>query len=220
MKWTEGGDGEFENPPCGSHLARCYALIDLGTHVQTWQGHEKKVRQVRISFELPYCRMQGENNPELAGKPFVVHRTYTQSLHKKATLRQHLEGWRGKRFSSEELEEFEPENLVGQPCRILLVENDNGYINIDSLAPVSKEEREAMPKLETDWIYFDLDKFDEEEWGKLTERTQKKIMGTPEWRKRQQERYQANRQTTAQPKPEPEPEMGEEVVEDYGNIPF
>lgn len=185
MKWKETA-APMENPPPGTHLARCYALIDLGTQPHAWQGITRLSRDVRISFELPYARMTGKYNPEAKGKPFSVHVTAKQSLHENSRLRKLLEGWRGKKFDAETLSKFDPKKLLGQPCRLVLVESENGqYVNVDSIGPVSREEAKTIPKPFNPLVYFSLepDEFDEATFELLTERTKLRIMQSPEYQR-------------------------------------
>lgn len=180
MKWKEGS--QFENAPAGSHLARCYALIDLGTQVHSWQGETRTQRDVRLSFELPYAPMKGTYNAEVKGKPFSVHLTVKQSLHPKSTLRRYLEGWRGKKFDAQSVEEFNPKNLIGLPCRLSLIENGD-YVNIDGIAPATKDEAKAMPKLINPSVFFALDEdFSHDVFKQLHEKTREKIAQSPEYR--------------------------------------
>src|SRR5881394_117911 len=135
MKWNTI---RMENPPPGSHLARCISLIDLGTQShQGFQGGQPwNSRDVRIVWELPGLVMDGRYKPEVKGKTFRVSMTVKQSLHPSAKLRKFLQSWRGKTFTAEELEKFDPKSIVGRACRITLVEN-NGYVNVDGIAPLS-----------------------------------------------------------------------------------
>lgn len=183
MKWSEGGSGKFEKAPSGSHLARAYALVDLGTQTHTWQGETKMSRDVRISFELPFTKMTGEFHPESKGKPFSVHITTKQSLHPKANLRRYLEGWRGKKFDADSIEKFDPKKLVGLPCRLALVENGD-YVNVDSISPLTKEEAKKMPKLVNAPVFLSLDpeEFEQEMFEALNQRTRDKIAASPEYK--------------------------------------
>lgn len=178
MKWNEGQ--QYENPPVGSHIARCYAVIDLGTQPHSYQGETKLSRDVRISFELPTELMTGKYNPETKGKPFSVHITVKQSLHPKSKLRPLLEGWRGKKFTKEDLEKFEPKKLVGLSCRVALVENGD-YINVSSISPLSKTDK--CPKLVNKPLFISLepDEFNSEAFATLGEKTKEKISSSPEF---------------------------------------
>jgi hypothetical protein len=186
MKWKENSQ-QFENPPVGSHIARCYAVIDLGTQPHTYKEKVELQRQVRISFELPEERMEGLYNPDLKGKPFAVHlNNIKQSLHPKARLRKLLEGWRGRKFSKEELEGFDPKKMVGSACRITLIENGE-YINIDSISPLGKKEK--CPKQVNPSVFFSMaededgqSEFDPKVYKALHEKTREKIAASPEYK--------------------------------------
>lgn len=180
MKWREGG--QFENPPVGSHIARCFALIDLGSHShrnpktgETWIQ-----RDVRIMFELPLELMEGKYDEKLKGKPFAVIANVKQSLHPQAALRKLLEGWRGKKFDQTSIEQFEPKSIVGLPCRLNLVENGN-FINIQSISRLGKNE--TCPPAINKPVYFSLEEgeFDQKVLEGLTEKTKATIKASPEY---------------------------------------
>lgn len=181
MRWKEGSS--FEKAPTGSHPARCYALVDLGTQAHTFQGETRMSRDVRISFELPFSKMEGVYDEKQKGKPHAVHLTVKQSLHPKANLRRLLEGWRGKKFDAESIEKFDPKKLVGLPCRLNLVENGD-YINVDSIAPLSAAEAKKMPKQVNAPVFVSLDpeEFDRTMFDSLHERTRAKIAASPEYK--------------------------------------
>lgn len=181
MRWSEGG--KFENPEPGSHLARCYAVIDLGTQEKHYKDEKTFSRQVRISFELPQSLMEGLYNPEMKGKPFTAHLHAKQSLHKASNLRKHLEGWRGKRFEQVELDAYDPKNLLGKCCRLSLILSESGYVNIDSIAPAKKDEVASMPKQINPSVFFSLapEEFEQRVFDALSDKTKEKIKGTPEW---------------------------------------
>lgn len=178
MKWTEGQ--QFENPPSGSFIARCYSVIDLGTQQHTYNGETWGSRDVRISFELPQELMTGKYKPEHKGKPFSVHLTVKQSLHAKSKLRPILESWRGRKFTSEEIAAYDPRKIVGVPCRVALVENGD-YVNISSVSPLGKSEK--CPKQVNASVFLSLEpgEFDFETFNGLSEKTQEKIEKSPEY---------------------------------------
>jgi len=117
MKWQSKGGGTFEQPPVGTHVARCIRIIDIGTQTSEYQGAETIRRQCIIFFELPNELM---THGEAAGKPFIASKFYTQSLNEKATLRKDLVNWRGREFTDVELEGFEPKNILDKGCLLRL----------------------------------------------------------------------------------------------------
>jgi len=103
--------GDFEMAPEGTHAARCYQIIDIGTQRVEYKGEQKLRDKVILSFELPDEKMED-------GRPFIIHQEYTASLNEKAKLRQHLEAWRGKAFTDEEMNGFDIGCFLNQPCLV------------------------------------------------------------------------------------------------------
>lgn len=181
MNWNRSQP--IENPEPGSHIARCFAIIDLGTQQHSFGGEVWSSRDVRISFELPNERMTGKYNAELKGKPFASSVTLKQSLHPSSKMRKLLKSWRGRDFSKDELTTFEPKKLLGVPCRLTLVASPDGqYVDIDSIAPLGKGEK--CPKQVNPSVYFSLDpeEFSFDVFNTLGEKTRDKIAGSPEFK--------------------------------------
>lgn len=174
--------GQFENPPPGNYIGRCYGFIDLGTQPhEGFQGKPGwKSRDVRLLFELPTVLMEGKYNPESKGKPCVVSTTMKMSLASTAKLRKFLKGWRGRDFTKEELESYVPRKMIGVPCRLSLIENEE-YVNIDGISRLSPGE--VCPPQVNPSIYFSLDKeeFDRAVFDSLGEKTKDKIYLSPEY---------------------------------------
>lgn len=147
------GGTAIEPIPEGTHMARCVQLIDLGT--QYSQVYDKESRKVMIRWELPSETILNEEGMEV---PRMIHAVYTQSLSEKATLRKMLEGWRGKRFSDEELRGFDLSVLAGLPCMVTVVHNSNGgnrYANVSAVAAIPKGM--PVPEQVNESIVFDID---------------------------------------------------------------
>jgi hypothetical protein len=132
-------------PPAGTHPARCYSIVDLGTHIKPgYQGApDKPKHEVRFSWELP--TELAVFDEEKGEQPFTVHATYTLSLGEKANLRKVLEAWRNKPFTDEELEAFDLGKVLGQPC-LLSINHEKGkgdksdrtYANIKAVTTLPK----------------------------------------------------------------------------------
>jgi len=134
-------DAKSQGPiaPAGNHVARCYSVVDLGTHTEDGQYGVKTNRKIRISWELPdelhvFKEEKGE-------EPFAVHKTYNFVMGDKATLRLDLESWRGKKFTPEEMKSFELKNLLGAACMVNVThaEKTNAtYANVDGVTAIPK----------------------------------------------------------------------------------
>jgi hypothetical protein len=202
MKIPTGG--QFENPPAGSHIARCISVIDLGTQQhQGFQGSPPwSSRDVRITFELPTTMMEGIYKPEVKGKPFGASITLKQSLHPSSKMRKMLVGWRGRDFTAEELGNFDLKSILGKACFLSLVERGE-YVNIESIAAIPKGV--ICPPQVNPSIYFSLDpsEFDNNVLTKFGDKLQEKIQSSPE--------YQALFSGTQQPD---QPDMPEDQDSD------
>ena len=106
---------EFKIAPVGSHLARLYRIIDLGTQTTEYMGQTKMLRKVKFFWEL-----HGDDLKTDDGKPLIQTRNYTLSLGDKASLRKDLESWRGKSFTEDELRGFDITNLLDKWCMVTI----------------------------------------------------------------------------------------------------
>lgn len=100
--------------PEGPNVARCTAVIDLGTQTNEWKGEKKVNKKVLLSWEFPECTavFNEEDGPQPLGRS--LH--YNASLHEKSTLRKHLVAWRGQQFTDQELKGFSLTKVLGHPC--------------------------------------------------------------------------------------------------------
>jgi len=185
MKWSDQGGGDFEQPPIGTHVARCIKLIDIGTQRGEYQGKATMKRQVIIGFELPNELMQ---EGEYAGKPFTVSRFYTASLGEKANLRRDLANWRGRDFTEEELRGFDSKNILGKACMLSLTPNDKGKTRITGVMALPKGT--PVPDQVNSTVYLSLepDEFNPEVFEALSDGYKKLIKASPEWAELQKPR--------------------------------
>lgn len=152
MKLTDTGGKEFEQAPIGNHVARCVKVIDLGTQKNEYEGKVSYPRQVAIAWELPNERM---SDGEYEGQPFIVTKIYTASISEKATLRKHLQMWRGKEFTADELRGFDSKNVLGKACMVSVIHSEKGKAKVEGVASVPKG-MEVPPQMNKA-VYFSLD---------------------------------------------------------------
>ncbi len=140
-KVSGGSNAPKKVCPSGSHVARCYGMIELGTVKSEYLGEVKNLHKVIIDFELPLeLAAFKEGEPE---KPFVISKEYTLSFHEKSTLRAHLSSWRGKPFTDSEAANFDITKLVGVPAMVNVIHRASAdgtktYANIASISPMPK----------------------------------------------------------------------------------
>ena len=178
MKWVDHGGGDFEQPPVGTHIARCVKIIDIGTQRGEYQGQVNIRRQCIIGWELPNELM---SEGDYAGKPFAVSRFYTASLSTKANLRKDLENWRGRAFTETELEGFDAKNILGKTCMLSLTENDKGKVRVTGVMAIPKGT--AAPAQINPSVFFSLERneFDAKLFEGLSDGYKKFIMASPEY---------------------------------------
>ena len=136
---ASGDSGNFEPAPTGTYRAVCVDVVDLGVLDVTWQGKQKRQHKINVAWMLDEAREDG--------KPFMVFKRYTLSLHEKGTLRKDLESWRGRKFTRDEEMGFDVETVVGKSCIVGVTHVEKGgtvYANVSSIAPLMKG-MQAMP---------------------------------------------------------------------------
>lgn len=128
------GDGKtFEPAPVGVHQAVCVDVVDLGVLEVTYAGQTKKQHKVNLAWQISEDREDG--------KPFLVFKRYTLSLHEKAGLRKDLESWLGRKFGRDEELGFDVESVIGKNCLLNVTHNqqaDRTYANVVSIMPLQK----------------------------------------------------------------------------------
>jgi len=170
--------------PAGTHIARCCKVIDLGTQKSDGQYGVKIQEKILIMWELPteLRVFKEENGPE----PFVVSKEYTAGLSEKSNLRADLQSWRGRPFTTEELEGFSVAKLVGAACTLGIVHKPGKkdpsqvYANISSLSPVMKGMN--CPQAIIPPVLYEIEMGKNEVFQSLPEWIQNKIATCENWK--------------------------------------
>lgn len=177
---TNGG-GSYTPAPAGTHIATCVKVIDLGTQRVEWQGDVKLQHKVLLAWELADEQMED-------GRPVTHSQRYTLSSSDKATLRKHLEGWRGKKFSEAELGPggFDIKSVLGKACSLIVshtVRGDRTYANTDGIGPVPKSVKVGKPVNPLIYLSLEPGQFDLATFNGLSEGLKQTIMASPEYSK-------------------------------------
>ena len=132
----------------GVHVAICIRVVELGDQMNERFGNVQN--KIILTWEVPNDTVifEGEERPKLISKE------YTLSLGTKAKLREHLEAWRNKKFSEDELDGFDMINVLGKACQLQILHNDKGYASIGSVMSLPKGT--VAPQAVNETIYFDL----------------------------------------------------------------
>lgn len=129
------GNSEIKQLDPGVYTGIASQIVDLGVQENSMFG--KKQRKLMIVWNIvgEYVTV---NDKQL---PRVMSKEYTMSLSEKSTLRKDLEAWRGRPFTSEELEGFDLRNILNVPCQLQLIQKEaNGktFLNIASIMSIPK----------------------------------------------------------------------------------
>ena len=171
----------FEPAPQGTHIARCYGCISLGTQHSDMYADKFKVM---LMFELPNEMIEFDDNGTKVQRPMTIQKEYGLSLGKKSTLRKHLESWRGRAFTDEELKGFEVSNVVGAPCQITIVHvprstGDGVSARIESVTGLSKGT--SCPPQVHKAVKFEIEEGRMGTYKELPEWIRTKIEACEEW---------------------------------------
>jgi len=168
----------FTPAPSGVHGARLFQAIDLGTQEDNFYGSRRKLL---LSFELPGKLMDD-------GKPFIVSKWSTASLHKKSNFRQCIISWLGRDLTQEERCDFNWDTVKDVPALVSIVHKirDDGSVRADiqSISPLP--EGMTVEPLQGDQIIFDLENFNAEIFESLSDGIKDMIAKSPEYQRRVQ----------------------------------
>jgi hypothetical protein len=186
---TISTESKFKPVPIGSHLARCYRIIDLGTQKGEYNGQITIARKIMVGWEL--FGEDDEGLPLLTdkGDPMAVFKNYTHSWHEKANLRVDLQSWRGKPFDVKEMKRFNLESILGQYCMLNVIHRTGStgklYSNVQSISPVPNMiKQQGLPDPVNKDQIFKISDPDMELFETLGKATREKIEGSPEWKAR------------------------------------
>lgn len=177
---------QFQIAPAGTHLARLYRIIDLGTQMRDYEGKVTMSRKAKFFWELHGEDAAGKPLLTTEGKPLIQSKEYTLSLGEKANLRRDLEAWRGKAFSEDELKGFDIKTVLGQFCMINISHREKGDVTYADLKGVSAVpaiyKKAGLPEGINPVVLFSLDNFDQQLFDSLSENIKDTIRKSPEYR--------------------------------------
>lgn len=186
---ASGGSREFKTVPAGTHLARLYRIVDLGTQTSQFDGGEVKMqRKVMFGWEI-----HGEDDngvPLLTeeGKPMAVFKNYTLSWNEAATLRKDLQAWRGTPWTDKEAARFDLKNVLGQWCMLNVLHrpgNKDGkmFANVAGISPVPGFlKKQGLPEGHNELQMFRLGDPDWELFETFSKGLKAKIESSPEYK--------------------------------------
>lgn len=170
--------------PAGTHEARLYGIVDIGTQPNNfpWALSPTK-KELILMFEFP--TQTHVFHEDKWPQPFVLSRRFGKSFHEKSNLRVFLESMLGRKFTPEETTWFPLETLIGKSlfCSVAHIQKgEKTYANILSAMPLPKSIE--CPAQVNDTVLYSVSQHDEEVFNKLGKYTQELIQGSTEWKDR------------------------------------
>lgn len=149
-------------------------IIDIGVQPG---GKFKPARKVLITFELPDdLVLEGEHK----GRPLLISKEYSLSLHAKSVLRQeYIAGVEGRPISDTEAETYDLFSTVGKAVQLNIihkVSTRDPSVKVVHIAGISRLMKGiTVPKSVHEHLLLSLDDFDIKVVEKLPEWIRKKI---------------------------------------------
>ena len=179
---------ERQLPEAGTTMGVLVQLIDLGCQKTNWDGEEKWSPKVRLTFELPDQVIEGEvvenGKTTKVTKPMMVSLELTRSLGERATLRKHLESWRGAAFTSKELASFSLKNLLGKAALLTLMHKTSQagrqYCAINAISKLPKG-MTAPKESVSSQVFYEIENGQNEVFAALPEWLQDKVRASKEF---------------------------------------
>lgn len=174
--------------PEKQHIARCFGLVDCGTHPRPdYKGKPKEPCQtIQIFFEFPkILKVYKEENGE---QPATKSRRFNFVFGENSNLTKALKPWIG------DPEKFNLPDIVGMPAQVKITHGPGSkdpsiiYDNIDTVTEVMEELIDSVPPQITPSIVFNIDEhgFESPEFEALGTKTyewlQKYIMESLEYK--------------------------------------
>lgn len=177
----------YELCPSGTHVARLYKILNLGTHDTEWKGETRASMKVRLYWELPNEMKEYEKDGQKVSAPFAISRELTLSMGEKAHLRHFVEGMIGTILQEDEAYTFDIEKLLGMAC-LLTVVHETGkssgkkFAKVSATAPLMKG-MEAPAQFNKSEL-IDTTTLSEEEIGKLPQWLMDQVRESHEYKRR------------------------------------
>ena len=161
---------EFELCPDGLHRMRLVWLVDLGTHVDVWEGVSKDQKKILLGFELIDTAMKD-------GRPFLVSKEYNVSPSQfggyYASKTSNLFSLAKTMMKADDKEASRIGTIgknMGALGQILLSHNETTnkeglkrtYVKIDAIQPLAKSKEKDAPEARNPIVNYQIgDEFPE-----------------------------------------------------------
>lgn len=165
MKVEEKKKSNYEPIPAGTHIARIYSLVHIGTTVEDTPWGTKEKDTFRVTWELPNIKKEFKEGE--GEKPMVISKFYNKiGWHEKCGMRKMVKSITGKDQPS-----FDTDDLMGKTCMLSVVhveKDERTYANIDAITQLPDGVKAPKPVNEP-YILDYQDNWSEEKFSTLPE---------------------------------------------------
>lgn len=117
---ARGSESKFKPHPDGQFVGQCVDMIDLGEHVHSFAGDDQYIEQ-----RCAIVYRTGQKNPD-TGDYIDVNKEFTVSMGERSNLRKHLEQWRGKAYTPEQVKAgVQLDRLTGNHALLTIAQKPN-----------------------------------------------------------------------------------------------
>jgi hypothetical protein len=175
--------GNYVLCPTGNHVATCFAMVVIGTVMESFQGKPAEpAKKVIFGFEITGKKhiFKEERGPE----PHILWIEHLLSLNTKANLRKMIQSWAGEQFTDEDMKTFKINDLVGNSClaNVVAFKTSKGEdrVKIYSISSVP-EGTPVLPLVNKSLIFTYRNPFNTEAFDRIPEWIQKKMKTSQEY---------------------------------------
>ena len=178
---------EYEKAKQGTHIARMYKIIDLGTQESEWQGDIKHLRKIRLFWELPNEPKEYEDKDGKKIKSVMsISREFTLSMGSKSNLRPIVEGMIGTSLEDSDAYGFDIEELLGKACLLKIVyrksaDGSKEFAIAEGTSELMKDQK--CPEGVNEQVIIKADLITAEQLEKLPTYLAERIAKSPEYKK-------------------------------------
>ena len=177
---------KFIEVPVGTHLARCYQVIDCGMQLDPYTvGETKYKHKVALLFEVHGRDYAGNPLTVKNGEPMSIDKMYTASIYEKAPFFIDLQNWRGRPFTAAEKNKFEIKNVLGAwgmiSVKTVLKKNGEPKNVMSDISGLPPELKSKLPVGFNELKYYDLDDPNQEVFDSLSPYWRKIIQSSQEY---------------------------------------
>lgn len=172
----------YKPVPVGTHLARCFQIIEIGTLMETFKGKDPRpTPKIRVRFEIPNLTRVFKDGED--PKPYTIEEEYSFYMNERSNLFKLVTGMLGTTLDQEEAGRFDIRSLIGQTCLLNITHKTNmkGKTHDKITSAIQLMAGMAAPPAVNTPKVLTYSSWDEDFFQKLPSFIREKMKTTPEY---------------------------------------